>query len=84
MCNLVKYESLLEWLSEQPMASVLFEELKTVALNSKGIEYAEGASWATLAVEEDLQGRGRGTQLVAAGAERGRGGGKGREGKGEC
>ena len=42
-----------------------------------------GSSWATLAAEEDPQGRGIGTLLVEAGAEGGGGGeGEGRGGEG--
>ena len=62
------------------MASALIEELKTVATKVKRsqIKYAVGSSWAALAAEEDPQGRGIGTLLVAAGA----GGGGGRGGRG--
>ena len=71
--------SLLERLPEQPMASTLLEELKTVATEVKKsqIEVAVGSSRAVLAAEEDPQGRGIGTLLVEAGAggEWGRGGG---------
>ena len=62
--------TLLERLPERPMASALIEELKTVATEAKKsqIEDAMGSSWATLAVEEDPQGRRIGTLLVEAGA----------------
>ena len=64
------------------MASALTEELKIVATEAKRsqLEDAVGSSWAALAVEEDPQGRGIGTQLVEAGA--GGGGGGGGEGEG--
>ena len=73
--------SLLDWLSERPMASVLIEELKTVATEAKRsqIEDAAGSSWAALAAEEDPQERGIGTLLVEAGAGGGGGGGRGGE-----
>ena len=67
------------------MASALLEELKIVATEAKRsqIEDAVGSSWATLAAEEDPQGRGIGTLLVEAGAGgRGGGGGGEREGRG--
>ena len=70
------------------MASAPLEELKIVATEAKRcqIEDAVGSSWATLAAEEDPQGRGIGTLLVEAGAGGGVGGGGGggeREGRGE-
>ena len=70
--------SLLERLHEQPMASALLEELKTVVAKVKinQIEDAVGSSRVALAVEEDSQGRGRDILLVGAGA----GGGRGRDG----
>ena len=76
--------SLLERLSERPMASGLIEELKIVATeaNRSQIEDAVGSSWAALAAEEDPQGRGIGTLLVEAGAEGGGGGGAGGRGAG--
>ena len=60
-----KIPSLLERPPERPMASALIEELKAVATKAKRsqIEEAEVSSWATLAAEEDPQGRGRGTLL---------------------
>ena len=60
------------------MGSALIEELKTVATEAKRsqIEDAVGSSWAVLATEEDLQGRGIGTLLVEAGAGEGGGGGR--------
>ena len=66
------------------MASALLEELKIVATEAKRsqIEDAVGSSWATLAAEEDPQGRGMGTLLVEAGAGGGGGGGGEREGRG--
>ena len=66
------------------MASVLIEEMKTVATQAKRsqIEDAVSSSWAALAVEEDSQGRGIGTLLVKAGAGGGGEGGGGEEGKG--
>ena len=74
--------SRLERLPERPMASALLDELKTVATEVKRSqkEDAVGSSWATLAVEEDPQGRGRGTLLVEAGE--GGGGERGGEGEG--
>ena len=62
------------------MASALLEELKIVATEAKRsqIEDAVGSSWATLAAEEDPQGRGIGTLVVEAGA----GGGGGERGGG--
>ena len=74
--------SLVERLSERPMASALIEELKTVAAEAKRSQTddAVGSSWAALAVEEGPQGRGIGTLLVEAGAGGGgggRGGGRG-------
>ena len=55
------------------MASALFEKLKTVAIEAKRsrLEDVAGASWATLAAEEDLKGRGIGTLRVEDGAEGG-------------
>ena len=75
--------SLLERLPERPMASALIEELKIVTTEAKRrqIEDAVGSSWATLAAEEDPQGREIGTLLVEAGAGGGEGGGEG-EGRG--
>ena len=66
------------------MASALIEELKIVATEAKKtqIEDAVGSSWASLAAEEDPQGRGIGTLLVEAGAGGGRGGGRGAGGRG--
>ena len=63
------------------MASVLIEELKTVATEAKRsqIEYAVGSSWAALAAEEDPQEIGTGSLLIEAGAGGGGGGGEGRE-----
>ena len=56
----VNLPSLLERLPERPMASALIEKLKIVATEAKRtqIEDAVGSSWATLAAEEDPQGRG--------------------------
>ena len=73
--------SLLERLPERLTVLALIEELKTVATEAKRsqIEDAVSSSWAALAVKEDPQGRGIGTLLVEAGAERGEGGGGGRE-----
>ena len=75
--------SLLERLSERPMASALIEELKIVATEAKRIQIddAVGSSWAALAAEEDPQGRRRGTLLLEARAEGGGGGGEGRRGR---
>ena len=66
------------------MASALIEELKIVATEPKRsqIEDAVVSSWATLAAEEDPQGRGIGTLLVEAGGGGG-GGGEGEERGGE-
>ena len=74
--------SLLERLTERPMASALLEELKIVATEAKRtqIEDVVGSSWAALAAEEDPQGREIGTLLIEAGA--GEGGGEGRGGEG--
>ena len=74
--------SLLERLPERPMASVLIEELKIVAIEAKRtqIENEVGSSRTSLAVEEDSQGRGIGTLLVEGGAGGGGGGGEGRGG----
>ena len=68
--------SLLERLSERPMASALIEELKTVATKAtrSQIEDAVDNSRAALAADEDSQGRGMGTLLVEAGAGGGGGG----------
>ena len=65
------------------MASALIKELKIVATEAKRsqIEDAVGSSWATLAAEENPQGRGIGTLPVKAGAGGG-GGGEGGEGEG--
>ena len=73
--------SLLERMSERPMASANIEELKIVATEAKRsqIEDAVDSSWAALAAEEDPQVRGIGTLLVEAGAGGGGGGGEGRE-----
>ena len=75
--------SLLEWLSERPMASALIEELKIVATEAKRsqIDDAVGSSWAALAAEKDPQWRRRGTLLLEARAEGGGGGGEGRRGR---
>ena len=78
----VNLPSLLERLSERPMASALIKELKNVATEAKRsqIEDAVGSSWAALAVKEYPQGRGTGTLPVEAGAGEeagGRGGGVG-------
>ena len=68
------------------MASALIEKLKTVATEAKKsqIEDAVSSSWATLAAEEDSQGRGIGILSVEAGAggEGGAGEGGGRMGAG--
>ena len=71
--------SLLERLSERPMASALLEELKILATEAKRnqIGNAVGSSWAALAAEEDPQGSGRGILLVKARAEGGGGVGAG-------
>ena len=63
------------------MASVLIEELKTVATEAKKSqnEDAVGSSWAALAMEEDPQRREIGTLLAKAGAGEGGRGGEGRE-----
>ena len=76
--------SLLERLSERPMASAPIEELKIVAIEAKisQIEDAVGSSWAALAAEEDPQGRGIGTLLFEAGAGGGGGERRGGEGRG--
>ena len=66
------------------MASALIEELKIVATGAKRsqIEDTVGSSWASLAAEEDPEGRrGIGTLLVEAGSGGG-GGGRGGEGEG--
>ena len=63
------------------MASALIKELKIVATEAKRsqIEDAVGSSWATLAAEENPQGRGIGTLPVKAGAGGGGGRREGRE-----
>ena len=78
---------LFERLPERPMASVIIEELKTVATEPKRsqIEDSVGNLWAALAVKEDPQGREIGTLLVEAEAgaicgEGSGGGGAGGEG----
>ena len=75
--------SFLERLREQPMATSLLEELKTVATEVKRsqIEDAVGSSWVTLAVEDDSQWSGIGTLLVQTGAGGGRGREEGQEGR---
>ena len=60
------------------MASALIKEPKTTKRGQ--IEDAVDSSWATLAAEEDPQGRGIGTLLVEAGA--GGAGKRGEEGRG--
>ena len=77
--------SLLERLSERPVASALIGELKIVATEAKRsqIEDAVVSSWAALAEEEGPQGRGTGTLLVEAGAGGEGGGGEGEERGGE-
>ena len=76
------FPSLLERLPERHMASVLLEQLETVATEVKisQIENGVGSSWAALAAEEDPQGRGIGTLLVKVGA--GAAGGRRRGGAG--
>ena len=63
------------------MASALIEALKVVATEAKRsqIENAVGSSWATLAAEEDPQGRGIETLLIV---EAGAGGGEGQRRRG--
>ena len=63
------------------MASALIEELKIGATEAKRsqTEDAVGSSWATLAAEENPQGREIGTLPVKAGAGGGGGGREGRE-----
>ena len=76
-----KYTYIHTYIHRLYIQTYIDKELKIVATEAKRsqIEDAVGSSWAALAAEEDLQGRGIGTLLVGAGAGGGRGGGEGRE-----